>query len=135
MKVNPYITFNGDCEAAVGFYENAFGADATIMRYRDAPEGNGYAPPAGTENLVMHAQIELGGELIYFCDVPPGYPVTKGDNVAISVAFDCVNCARPAFAALSEGGEIKMELQKTFWSECFGSLTDKFGINWQVTVV
>ena len=83
----------------------------------------------------MHTEIDLGGAVIYFCDTPPEYPVKTGDNIAISVAFDDLESAKAAYEALKEGGDVNMELQETFWSKCFGSLTDKFGINWQVTLV
>ncbi|MDR0325442.1 MAG: VOC family protein [Oscillospiraceae bacterium] len=134
MRICPYVAFNGNCAEAVAFYEKAFKVKAEIMRYKDAPPEDGYQAPEGTENLVMHAQFELGGAMVMLCDVPPENPVTVGDNITIMAEFDATAAATAAFNILKEGGEVIMELQETFWSKCFGSLTDKFGINWNISI-
>ena len=134
MRICPYVAFGGNCAEAVGFYEKAFNVEAEIMRYNEAPPEEGYESQKGTENLVMHAQFELGGAIIMFCDMPPEYPLIAGDNITIMAEFDDADAAKSAFAELKEGGEVSMELQETFWSKCFGSLTDKFGINWHISV-
>ena len=132
MRICPYISFNGNCGEAVAFYEKAFNVKAEIMRYKDAP--NGYEIPENTENLVMHAQFEVGGGIIMLCDTPPEYPVRIGDNIAIMTEFDSAVSAKSAFDALKTGGKITMELKETFWSKCFGSLIDKFGIYWNISI-
>jgi PhnB protein len=134
MKISPYISFSGNCEEAITFYEKAFNVKAEIARYKDAPKENEYQVQEGTENLVMHAQFELDGEMIMLCDMPPEYPVNIGNNIAIMAEFDKVETAKNAFEALKEGGNVIMELQETFWSKCFGSLTDKFGIIWNISI-
>ena len=134
MKISPYLSFNGNCADAVAFYEKVFDVKAEIMRYKDAPKDNGYETQPSTENLVMHAQFELGGEIIMFADMPPEYAVKNGTNIAIMAEFDKIETAKSAFEALKEGGKVDMELQETFWSKCFGSLTDKFGIIWNISI-
>ena len=133
MKISPYLSFNGNCADALAFYEKAFHVKADIMRYKDAPAENFYQSPEGTENFVLHAQFELGGESIMLSDCPPEYPVTLGNNITITLEFDDAAAATAVFDALKEDGEIHMELQETFWSKCFGSLTDKFGISWNIS--
>lgn len=134
MKISPYVSFNGNCAEAVAFYEKVFNVKAEIMRYKDAPPENGYQTPAGTENLVMHAQFEIGGEMIMLCDTPPENAVSVGGNITIMAEFDSPHSAKSVFDALKEGGEVGMELQETFWSKCFGSLTDPFGISWHISI-
>ena len=134
MKISPYVSFSGNCEEAVRFYEKAFNVKAEVMRYKDAPTDNGYQVQEGTENLVMHAQFELGGEMIMLCDTPPGYTNQIGNNIGIMVEFDNSDAAKVVFEVLKEGGQVSMELQETFWSKCFGSLTDKFGIIWNISI-
>jgi len=134
MKISPYISFNGNCAEAVAFYEKAFDVKAEIMRYSDAPPENGYEAAPGTENLVMHAQFEIDGEMIMLCDYPPVETVKIGTNIAIMAEFESVNVATMVFNTLKEGGEVSMELQETFWSKWFGSLTDKFGIIWNISI-
>jgi len=135
MKISPYVSFGGNCAEAIAFYEKAFNVKAEITRYKDAPPDNGYQTPEGTENLVMHAQFEVGCEVIMLCDMPPEYPFKAGGNIAIMAEFDDVGSAKAAFDALKVDGEVDMELQETFWSKCFGALTDKFGINWNISIV
>lgn len=134
MRISPYLSFNGNCAEAVAFYEKAFHVKAEIMRYKDAPPEDGYHLPEGTEDLVMHAQFEINGAMIMLCDLPPQTPVKAGENIAIMAEFDSTDQAKAAFGALKEGGEVSMEIQETFWSKCFGSLTDKFGINWNISI-
>jgi len=135
MKISPYLSFNGNCGEAVTFYEKAFNVKADITRYKDAPKDNDYQVQPGTENLIMHAQFELNGETIMLADMPPEYPVKTGSNIAIMAEFDNIETAKNAFEALKQGGNVTMELQETFWSKCFGSLIDKFGIYWNVSIV
>ncbi|MDR0442689.1 MAG: VOC family protein [Treponema sp.] len=134
MKVSPYLQFTGNCAEAVAFYEKAFGVKAEIVRYKDAPPSEGYSPPPGTEDFIMHASITLGDGVIMFCDVPPGVPCGFGGGVAVTVTMDNVDQVKSCFNALKEGGEVGMELQETFWSKCFGSLDDKFGVSWMLSV-
>ena len=134
MRICPYVSFSGNCEEAVALYEKAFNVKAEIVRYKDAPPDNDYLPSEETKNLIMHAQFEVGGEMIMLCDTPPEYPVKAGDNIGIMAEFDDAETAKAAFAILKEGGQVNMELQETFWSKCFGSLTDKFGIGWNISI-
>lgn len=135
MKISPYLMFSGNCIEAIALYEKAFSVKAHTLRYKDAPADSGHQPPPGTEDFVMHSQFELGGETMMFCDTPPDYPMTVGQNIAVMVEFDNEATLKAAFDVLKEGGEVAMEPQKTFWSECFGSLTDKFKINWNLSIV
>jgi PhnB protein len=63
-------------------------------------------------------------------DSMPGQPVTGGTNMSLSLNFDSVADIERVFGALSEGANITMPLQDTFWGARFGMLTDRFGINW-----
>ena len=38
------------------------------------------------------------------------------------------------FKALADGGQVAMPFEKTFWSEGFGMVTDRFGTPWMVNV-
>ena len=38
------------------------------------------------------------------------------------------------FAALADGGQVRMPLAKTFFSPRFGMLADRFGVGWMVIV-
>ncbi|GHV34998.1 VOC family protein [Spirochaetia bacterium] len=135
MKITPYLNFNGNCTEAVEFYEKAFGVKAKVMRYSDAPPSEGYKPPPGTENFIMHACLTNRDDYtVFLADVTPDMPVTFGSGMSISVELDNADSVKSAFDKLKEGGTVTMELQKTFWSEYFGSLVDKFGVSWFIEV-
>ena len=134
MKVSPYLCFNGNCAEAIDFYEKVFGVKAEIVRYKDAPPSEDYQIPSGTENNIMHASITMGEAVIMFCDIPPDGKSGFGDGISIMMTMDSIDQLRSCFDALKEGGEVGMELQETFWSKCFGSLEDKFGVSWMLSV-
>jgi len=135
MRISPYVSFGGNCAEAIAFYEKAFNVKAEVVRYKDAPPDSGYQLAEGSENLVMHAQFQLDNEMIMLCDMPPEHPIKAGDNIAIMVEFENILTAKTVFDALKVDGIVSMELQETFWSKCFGSLIDKFGIIWNISIV
>ncbi len=129
MKINPYLYFNGNASEAIALYEKAFGGKAIVAKFKDAPHfDKAYTVPAGTEEYVMHARLNLGGEAIMFCDTPQ--ISSPGEQVQLMIMFDSIDLLQKAFGVLKEGGTVTMEPQKTFWSECFGSVKDKFGVCW-----
>ena len=135
MRITPYLNFNGNCADAIEFYEEAFGVKAQVLRYSDAPASEGYQLPPGTEKYVMHACLTNRKDYtIFMADVPPNMPSTFGNGMSISVELDSIESVASAFHALKEGGAVTMELQQTFWSKCFGSLQDRFGVSWLISV-
>lgn len=132
--IQPYLFFGGRCEEALEFYRTAIGAQVDmIMRYKDSPE----PPPPGRlapgyENKVMHATFRIGESTLKACDECGEPPSFAGFSLLLAVPTEAE--ANRAFAALADGGQVRMPLTKTFWSPCFGMLTDRFGIGWKVTV-
>src|SRR5262249_3836041 len=133
--IQPYLFFAGRCEEAIEFYRKALGAEVEmLMRHKDSPE----PPPPGMlqpgfENKIMHATLRIGGaagSASYGCDEKG-----KFDGFRLSLALPAEADAQRAFAALSDGGQVAMPLTKTFWSPCFGMVTDRFGVGWMVTVM
>jgi PhnB protein len=105
-----------------------------LMRYKEAPEPPppGMIPP-GTENKVMHASFRVGDTEVMLSDGNcSGKPTFNGFSLSITAADEAD--ARRKFDALVRGGEVTMPLGKTFWSPCFGMLTDRFGVGWMVSV-
>ena len=136
MQVQSYLFFNGNCEEAVNFYKQALGARVDmLMRYKESPE----APPPGMvppnwDDKVMHTSFWVGDSMVMASDgcESDGASAFKGFSLSITVKDEPE--AKKAFNALSAGGKVTMPLDKTFWSPCFGMLTDKFGVNWMVGV-
>jgi PhnB protein len=132
MKTNLHLGFTGNCDAAFTFYETVFGSKRLMtMRWGDAPAGTPI--PEGSEKLVMHTALPVGSITLMGADAPPG----RGKAfAAFDISLDDPNESevKRLFAALSEGGSVMMPLAPTFWSPLFGICTDKFGVNWMVSV-
>jgi PhnB protein len=128
--VNPYLSFNGQCEAAFKFYEKCLGGSGlSFHKYAGSPMSG--QVPAEWQDKVMHATLLLGNTALMGADAPPNY-FREPQGFSISVSIDQPEDADTVFAALAEGGKIMMPIAKTFWSARFGMLIDKFGIPWMV---
>jgi PhnB protein len=79
----------------------------------------------------MHTQININGSNVMFADTFPGRPFVAGNNINLVIIRKNMDEIKSIFGKLQEGGTVDMELQETFWSKCYGMLTDKFGIGWQ----
>ena len=136
MQVQPYLFFEGRCEEAVNFYVKALGATVeTLMRYKDSPEPvqPGMCPP-NSENKIMHGAIQIGETAVMVSDgVCSGKPNFQGFALSLNAANEAD--AKKMFAALGDGGQVRMPLGKTFFSPCFGMVADRFGVVWMVIVM
>ncbi|MDD3618225.1 MAG: VOC family protein [Desulfobulbaceae bacterium] len=130
MLVEPYLFFEGRCEEALEFYRRALGAEVTfLMRYRESPDPASIRP--GMEEKVMHANVRIGNSTLMVSDgLCSGRASFSGFSLTIALAEEAET--RRLFGALSEGGKVEMPLAETFWSPCFGMVTDRFGVSWMV---
>ena len=130
MQVNPYLSFNGQCEEAFKFYEQALGGKIIfMMTWGEAPGADQF--PRETHKLIMHATLAIGDQLLMGADSPPDrYERPRGVNVSLHLK-DTVEGER-IFNALAQNGTIHMPFQQTFWSPGFGACADRFGIPWMV---
>jgi len=132
--VQPYLFFSGRCEEALEFYRTTLGAQVDmLMRHKESPE----SPPPGIlapgfENKIMHASFRIGATTLMASDGCGEDSHFDGFSLSLTVPTKAE--ADRTFAALAEGGQVRMPLTKTFWSSCFGMLTDRFGISWMITV-
>lgn len=132
MAVISYINFNGNCREAVEYYAQIFGTKKPqIMTFGSVPSNPEFSIPEEAKNLVMHAKVNISDSYVMFSDVFPGMPFVAGNNISLAVVSKNLDEVKSFFNKLKEGGTVSMELQKTSWSECYGSLTDKFEIEWQ----
>jgi PhnB protein len=132
--IEPYLFFGGRCEEALDFYRTALGAQVDILlRHKDSPE---LPPPgmlpSGFENKIMHTTFRIGATTLMASDGCQEGVSFSGFSLSLSVPTETE--ADRVFAALADGGQVQMPLTKTFWSPCFGMLTDRFGVSWMITV-
>lgn len=132
--IEPYLFFGGQCEEALEFYRTALGAEVgMVMHYFESPEPIPVGMiEEGFENKVMHAQFKVGSTLVMASDGREAGTSFEGFSLSLTVPTE--DEAKRAFAALAEGGQVRMPLGKTFWSACFGMVQDRFGVNWMITV-
>jgi PhnB protein len=134
MSVGVYLYFNGNCREAAEFYADAFGADKPkILTYGGGPGGAGDLPEK-VKNLVLHAELNVAGDKLMLSDATPDRPVNAGNNVSAMVGLETPDKVRAVFDRLKAGGQVIMDVQETFFNTCYAYLTDKFGVNWQLSV-
>jgi PhnB protein len=130
MQLNPYLMFNGRCEAAFKFYERCLGGKIVAMlTHAETPIAD--QVPSEMRDKIIHARLVVGDKVLMGSDAPPDrYEEAKGFSVTLGID-DPVEAER-VFHALAENGTVGMPIQKTFWAIRFGMLVDQFGIPWMV---
>ena len=130
MQLNPYLLFNGQCEAAFKYYEKVLGGKIEGMSTHAGSPAEGQVP-AEWRDKVLHAYIRVGDMVLMASDAPPGhYEQPKGFYVSIRIK-DIAEAER-IFHALAENGTVQMPIAETFFSPRFGMLVDQFGIPWMI---
>lgn len=130
MQMNPYLSFNGECEAAFKFYEESLGGQAgDIFRYAGSPLAG--QVPADWSNKIMHGSVKVGDQVLMGADVAPEqYEQPKGFSLSLQIK-NTVDADR-IYQELAKGGKVIFPLEKTFWAERFGMVVDRFGIPWLI---
>jgi PhnB protein len=121
QHLGPYVNFQGRAREAFAFYHQVFGGTTDVM-------------PADPDQRVDHAWLQGDGFIIDGSDGHPTYPPTVGDNIALHYGSTDAEQVAKVFEALAEGGRVKGQLAKQEWGGSVGWLTDKFGINWMVSI-
>lgn len=137
MEIQSYLFFDGRCEEALGFYVEALGAEIlSIVRMKDNPGAGSL--PAGAGDKVLHSSFRIGATTLNASDGSStgmefsGAPQFRGFQLSLAFADEAQ--VRRAFTALSAGGQVRAPLAATFFSPCFGMVTDRFGVYW-ITLV
>jgi PhnB protein len=130
MQMSPYLSFNGQCEAAFTFYEQCLGGTlGPIFRYEGSPFAGSVA--ADWADKIMHGSITIGGQLLQGADIAPEkYEEPKGFSLSLQIPD--VDEGNRVFRELANGGRVVMPFEATFWAAGFGMVVDRFGIPWLV---
>jgi len=132
--INPYLTYDGNCEEAFEFYKSVFGGEyAYLGRFKDMPSDK--PVPKEEENKIMHVALPISSETVLMgsdASASFGPPCVQGTNFSISVNAETEEEAKRLFSELSAGGQVQMSMEKMFWGALFGLFTDKYGITWMV---
>ncbi|MFZ0814773.1 MAG: VOC family protein [Candidatus Sulfotelmatobacter sp.] len=128
--MNPYLYFDGNCEAAFKFYEKVLGAKIdALMTHEGTPAAA--QVPAEWRPKILHARLTIGEQVLMASDAPPGR-FAKQAGFSLNLGFTDAAEAERIFHALAENGTEIMPIAETFWAVRFGMLVDRFGIPWMV---
>lgn len=128
MTLQTYVNFAGKCAEAFRFYEKHLGGRIDMMMtHGQAPDQSQVKPE--WKDAVLHARIAIGGTELMGADIPAAEPMR---SAYLSLSVDSDADAERIFAALSEGGQVFMPMQETFFASRFAQLRDRFGINWMI---
>ena len=134
--INPYLTFNGNCEKAFLFYKSVFGGEFSYLgRFIEMPPMDGKTINPADAEKIMHVSLPISNEtILYGSDATEEYggTVQAGTNFSISVNIDSKEEADKIFNGLSAGANVTTPLHQAFWGAYFGMLTDQFGVHWMV---
>lgn len=130
MRINPYLSFNGNCEAAFKFYaKNLEGKVAYQVSYAESPMAS--KVPADWGGKILHATLMVKDQVIGGADCFPGQ-YEKPQGISVTLDIESPEEADRVYKALSQNGEIQMECQETFWARRFAMFTDQFGTPWMI---
>ena len=128
MEMHTYVNFAGTCAEAFRFYEKHLGGTVRMMMtHGQAPDQSKVSPEM--KDAILHAKLSIGGTELMGADIPSAQPMR---SAYLSLGVDSDAEAERIFSALSEGGEVFMPMQETFFATRFGQLRDRFGINWMI---
>jgi PhnB protein len=130
MRLNPHLTFNGQCEAAFRFYEKCLvGKIVMMMTYGNSPMAG--QTPTAWRSKVIHATFAWGDHILQGANaLPEHYQKPQGFSVVLNL--DNPAKAERIFKALAENGTVQIPLQESFWALRFGMLVDQFGTPWMI---
>ena len=128
MKLDIYLNYSGNCEQAFRFYERHLGGKITMMMTH-GQQPNAASVPPDRKDAILHARIEIGRTVLMGADIPGSEPMR---SAYLTLTVDSAEEAERLYALLSDGGQIFMKLEETFFASRFAMLRDRFGISWML---
>jgi PhnB protein len=134
VSMNHYLSFNGNCREAMEFYQAALGGSLDVKTFRDTPMESHAEGHDAAQRLdeVLHARLVGDGFVLMGSDIPRDRYMPPNPMVQLSVMVNSAEDGDALFAKLSEGGQVFLPMQKTFWAERFGMFADKYGFSWMI---
>lgn len=136
LAIFPYIVTNGNGREAIKFYEDAIDAKVlSLQTFGEMPENPEIPIPSEAKDRILNAQLKIGNTNLMLSDTFPGSAYKLGNQVEIAITMNDIEKSKEIYNKLQESGQVLIPLQETFWSPSYGSVTDKFGVSWQISVM
>lgn len=133
LRLTPYLVMNGNAGEAIEFYAKSLDGEVlSSQRFDQMPENPEFQLPEEAKGLISHAVVKIGDSELMLSDTFPGSSHQSGDQVTICLLTQDSNQSKRFFEALSQGGQVQMPLQETFFSPSYGIVKDKFGVTFQI---
>ncbi|MDO5649147.1 MAG: glyoxalase/bleomycin resistance/extradiol dioxygenase family protein [Gallicola sp.] len=130
MAINVYLNFYGNAREVIEYYEDVFETKAEIMSYGDIPEEPDFEITEDMKGAVLHSEMVISDSILMISDDLRGEDHSKKNNFGLAIGFKDEKKLREIFEKIQKEGNVEMQLEKTFWSDLFGIVKDKFGIDW-----
>lgn len=130
MKLVPHLTFNGNCKEAFEFYRDLLDGSLALTTFGESPATSHV--PEEWKDRIVHATLTIPDSELAGADVPPN-EFKEAEGFYLLLEPEDAGKAERLFAALSEGGVVRIPLQEMFWSVAYASLIDKFGTPWEIS--
>ena len=128
IKLEIYVNYPGNCEEAFRFYEQHLGGKITMMMTHQQQPG-GADVPENWKNAILHARLEIGDTALLGADIPNAEPMR---SAYLTLRLETAEDTERIYGLLSEGGQIFMKLEETFYASRFAMLRDRFGTSWML---
>lgn len=131
MKLQPYLSFPGNCQEAFNFYKNLFSGD---LKNKETWENKSVDIPESYRGKIQHIELKAPGVHLMGYDVSPDTPLNNGNNICLSIEMTDKNKAIDLYNQLSAGGRKHTNMHESSWGDYYGRCSDQFDIMWMINV-
>lgn len=132
-NLQTYVNFDGNCAEVFAHYAKVLGGKVTALHtFGNSPFADKIGPEM--KDRILHGTVEIAGQVLMGSDIGPWHQYDGLKGFYLSLDFATLEAAQAAFDALAEGGSVQMPMDKAYFAEAFGMLTDKFGMSWMIGV-
>jgi PhnB protein len=127
-KINPYLTFSGNCREAMTFYQECLGGELNLMAIGESPMATHM--PKEMKDCILHATLQKGELRLLGSDMVGQEGLNQGNGISLVLECESEAEIRSNYDRLAADGNATHPIEDTFWGGLLGGLTDKYGQHW-----
>ncbi|MCL2842576.1 MAG: VOC family protein [Oscillospiraceae bacterium] len=128
----PSISFPGNCDEAITYYKEVLGAEVKAIVHNGNDPTDPNMDKSLPPNFVTYSEVLLFGTPVAMFD--GAEKNMSCDNFWFTLSFDSAEEVTSVFNKLADGGKIVAPLSTEFYGQLMGSVNDRFGISWNVSI-